>query len=174
LYVGEWTKNKNIETIVKVVDFLRRKGRWVSLLIVGDGPNRDEIHKLAASRSDYVHTHPWVRDRRELLNIYRSCDVFIMPSFTESFGLVYIEAMSQGLPVIYTRGQGIDGFYKDGTIGYGCSPRQVEAIYQAVEMIMEDYENISQNCLEAARRFNWTDIAQEYNRLYEKIVYSQG
>ena len=41
-----------------------------------------------------------------------------MPSFPETFGLVYVEAMSQGLPIIYTKGQGIDGYFEDGKVGY--------------------------------------------------------
>jgi glycosyltransferase involved in cell wall biosynthesis len=169
LFVGEWIKRKNIETIVKVVDHLRSKGHKASLLIVGDGPTSKKVHELAACRPDYVATHPWVADQKELLALYRSCDVFVMPSFNETFGLVYIEAMSQGLPVVYTRGQGIDGYYDDGVIGYGCPPRSVESIAQSIEKIMADYDNISRNCIEASQRFNWTDIAREYNRLYESL-----
>ena len=42
-----------------------------------------------------------------------------MPSRYETFGLVYGEAMSQGLPIIYSKGQGVDGYFKEGTVGYG-------------------------------------------------------
>jgi glycosyltransferase involved in cell wall biosynthesis len=173
LFVGEWTKNKNIETIVEVIDHLRHRGHKASLMIVGDGPNRNTIRKLAASRAHYISTHDWVKDPYELLKIYRNSDVFLMPSFTETFGLVYIEAMSQGLPVVYTRGQGIDGYYEDGVIGYGCHPRRVGSIALSVERIMDDYENISMNCIEASSRFNWADIAREYNRIYKSILPDQ-
>lgn len=173
LFVGEWTKNKNIETVVKVIIFLRSKGYNASILIVGDGPNREMVLKLAARHPDFVFTHGWVKDPNELLRIYRSCDIFIMPSFTETFGLVYVEAMSQGLPVIYSRGEGIDGYFDDGVIGYGCDPRRPDHIAQAVERIMNDYQNISKNSIEAAQRFNWADITKEYNRIYNSISQNQ-
>jgi glycosyltransferase involved in cell wall biosynthesis len=170
LFVGEWTKNKNIETTVEVIDLLRSRGFNASLLIVGDGPNRNAVQRLQATRPDYITTHGWVKDRYELLKIYRSCHIFLMPSFKESFGLVYVEAMSQGLPVVYTRGQGIDGYFEDGVIGCGCHARGVEEITDAVGRIMKDYEDISKNCVEASRRFNWTDIAKEYDRLYRSMI----
>jgi glycosyltransferase involved in cell wall biosynthesis len=56
--------------------------------------------------------------KEKLLNNYRNSDIFIMPSYNETFGLVYIEAMSQGLPIIYTQNEGVDGYFKEGSVGY--------------------------------------------------------
>ena len=55
----------------------------------------------------------------------RSCSVFAMPSIFETFGLVYLEALSQNLPVVYTKGQGIDGMF-DNTVGIGVDPLSVD------------------------------------------------
>lgn len=64
----------------------------------------------------------------------RSCSVFAMPSIFETFGLVYLEALSQNLPVVYTKGQGIDGMF-DNTVGIGVDPLSVEEIKNAIKMI---------------------------------------
>ena len=54
-----------------------------------------------------------MENKSELLGIYRSSSIFIMPSTGETFGLVYIEALSQSLPVIYTKGDGVYGFLEN-------------------------------------------------------------
>ena len=66
-----------------------------------------------------------------------------MPSFHETFGLVYIEAMSQGLPIIYTKGEGIDGYFKEATVGYSVNPKDVKNIVKKIEMIIHNYNKIS-------------------------------
>lgn len=55
-----------------------------------------------------------------------------MPSFTESFGLVYAEAMSQGLPVIYSKGQGFDGQFAEGVVGYHVDAHDPEELCENI------------------------------------------
>ena len=95
-----------------------------------------------------------------------------MASRGETFGLVYLEAMSQGLPVIYSKNTGIDGIFEQGTIGYGVSPGSVSEMAKAIEKIIADYENISSNCINEARNFNWASVAEKYQSLYSRIISS--
>ena len=74
----------------------------------------------------------------ELAKVMRQCAVFAMPSIYETFGLVYLEALSQNLPVIYTRGQGIDGLF-DNTVGIGTDPKSVEEICFSIKSILENH-----------------------------------
>ena len=69
-------------------------------------------------------------DKEELIKLYRDSHIFTMPSITESFGLVYAEAMTQALPVVYTKGQGFDGQFPDGEVGYS-----VEALNEIVRTV---------------------------------------
>ena len=93
-----------------------------------------------------------------------------MPSHTETFGLVYAEAMSQGMPVIYTRGQGFDGHFEDGVIGYSVSDYDADELVEKIISIIENHENISTRCLEKVDRFNWNKIAEEYKEVYGTIA----
>lgn len=90
-----------------------------------------------------------------------------MPSHHETFSLVHAEAMSQGLPVIYSRGQGFDGQFEDGVVGFSVQYDSPEEIAEKVIDIINNYEAISQNCVEKADKFDWDKIAGKYIEIYK-------
>lgn len=169
LFVGEFKKNKNIETIIKTVKLLRRKGYDTYLSFVGDGPHFKTIKKLAAKCHDYVNMTGWIQSKPELMKKYRKADIFIMPSKNETFGLVYVEAMTQGLPLIYTKGQGIDGYFEDSTVGYACNALDFQEIADRILNILERYDTMSANAVKAADAFSWDRIARQYEEIYTSI-----
>ncbi len=170
LYVGEFTKNKNIETIVKVTRILNTSGWKTHLKLIGDGPDRSRLQRLVNKNNAVVTMCGWIANKEDLLTEYRKADAFIMPSRTETFGLVFVEAMSQGLPIIYTKHQGIDGYFKEGTVGYGCDPLRPDEIAHKVVRIMENYSVISTSCVKSVDRFSWSAIDDGYEALYESVV----
>ena len=170
LFVGEFTRNKNIDTTVAVVDELRRRGSQASLVLVGDGDRSSHITKLIQSRTAFVKRFGWTGSKRELLHHYRSTDFFIMPSLRETFGLVYIEALSQGIPILYTRGQGVDGYFEEGEVGYAVDPMDPLKICDRIELIMGDYGATSQRAIHRSTDFNWARIARRYADVYDSIA----
>jgi glycosyltransferase involved in cell wall biosynthesis len=92
-----------------------------------------------------------------------------MPSKYETFGLVYIEALSQGLPIIYTNGQGVSGYFKNGTVGYGVKPNNVTDIADKIELIMNNFDSMSLNSPKFAQEFSWDNIAKEYLDIYNNL-----
>ena len=111
----------------------------------------------------------WDINQRKNLDIYRNNDIFILPSITETFGLVYAETISQGLPVIYTRNQGFDGQFKEGEIGYSVQYNSANEIIDKVKEITNDYINISNNCLVQVDRFCWDKITMKYLEIYSSL-----
>ena len=167
IYVGEFTKNKNVHISIKVARQLKEMGYKVNFTIVGGGGNNEsKIKRLAKANKDIIEIHDRIEERGKLLEVYRKSDIFIMPSRYETFGLVYGEAMSQGLPIIYSKGQGIDGYFKDGTVGYSVNPKDINGIVKKIEMIIYNYNEISNNCLDLVERFSWEKIAQTYHKIY--------
>jgi len=167
LTVGKIISRKNHLTTARAAEFLIKRGFSVNLTVVGEEQDERILRKL--------REYPFVRylspvPKEELLEIYREADIFVLPSITETFGLVYPEAMSQGLPVIYSRGQGFDGQFEEGTVGFHTESKNAEEIADRIVDITRNYANISRNCVEMCKRFNWTDIAGEYDRVYEKIL----
>lgn len=167
LYVGVVDKNKNIGATIEACKILLDEGFNVRYTIVGAIRDKKEgalIHET--SFINYVdHT-----SKEELLNYYRSSDIFVMPSIHETFGIVYIEAMSQGLPLIYTRGQGFDGQFKDGEVGRSVDSNSAIEIAECIKDILEDYKSISTKCTENVDRFSWNRIAGTYDDLYKEVL----
>ena len=163
LHVGVVNKNKNIITTIKAIEILKQEGCNVEFSIVGrieDESIYNQIKDL--SYINYVST----KSKEELLQIYRTNEICVMPSIYESFGLVYAEALSQGLPVIYTRGQGFDGQFEDGEVGYSVLHDSPKEICIAIEKIINQYSNISGRCLKSSERFVWDKIVNEYWNIY--------
>ena len=107
--------------------------------------------------------------KEDLMQIYRRNDLFVMPSHTESFGLVYAEAMSQGLPVIYTRGQGFDGQFPEGVVGWPVSDKDPQELANAIILCIQNYSKLHSAVIQNAKVFNWKDICEQYYKIYQCV-----
>lgn len=165
LYVGVINKNKNLITTIRAIELLFKRGYNVTFTIVG----RIEEDVLYQQIKDlpYVKYVP-PKQRKEIIGIYRANDIFVMPSKTETFGLVYAEAMSQGLPVIYSKGQGFDGQFEEGEVGYSVRYNSSEEIVEKILIIMNNYRAISEKCTKMVEKFKWDTITQKYLDIYKR------
>ena len=157
-------KNKNVSTSIEIAKKLREDGINSFIKIIGDG---DEKKLLLEKYSDlhYVSFEEKA-SKYELKKYYDNSDILIMPSKNETFGLVYPEAMSRGLPIIYTRNQGFDKYFADGEVGYPITYNDVEEGALAIKNILDNYEYISSNCIKNSGLFSWKKISKEYKKIY--------
>jgi glycosyltransferase involved in cell wall biosynthesis len=123
VYVGRLSAEKNIERLKPILEALP----GTSLALVGDGPHRKALAEHFAGLP--VHMPGFLRGE-ELAAAYASADLFVMPSRTETLGLVVLEAMSSGLPVVGARAGGIPEMIVDGVTGtlFDTESQAVEAI----------------------------------------------
>ena len=165
--VGKIDHNKNMKSIVKAMDILKKRSVRAHLTVVGQIVDED-VYALLQDNAD-VEIVPY-QTKEKLINYYRQSDIFVLPSFRETFGRVYAEAMTQGVPVVYTRNQGFDGFFKEGEVGYSVDANDPETVADAVCRIMENYSRISADCIEKSRMFNWSDIVVKLEQMYKESV----
>ena len=168
LYVGDINKNKNIRFVAECIDTLKIKKK---LTIIGTIKDKNIYKNL--TQYDFVEYIPPQR-KENLIHYYRNSDIFIMPSITETFGLVYVEAMSQGTPVIYTKGQGFDDQFENGKIGYAVNANSEKEIINAIFSILNNYAVISKNCITLSQKFNWSNIEKKYANIYNTILGLDG
>ena len=169
--VGKINKRKNIPTVQKALSILRERGWQIDFSVVGQVEDQGEIEKIKADS----HTTYYPPTNKEgLIDYYRAADIFVLASHTETFGLVYAEAMSQGLPVIYTRGQGFDGQFDEGEVGYAVSDSDPEEIADSIEKVCEEYRRIANNVTKNVLKFKWDDICKKYREMYRGILNGNG
>jgi glycosyltransferase involved in cell wall biosynthesis len=168
LFVGKLRENKNILGLISACKILQDKKVNHKLHIIGDGMLMGKVKNASASIN--CRMYGFVGEKEKLLEIYRQCDVLVVPSFRESFGLIYVEALTQGLPVVYTKGQGFDGNFEDGHIGYSIQPESPESIAEAILKINNDIKRMSANAYEAAERFSWENNSKTLNDIYKQAV----
>jgi glycosyltransferase involved in cell wall biosynthesis len=163
IYVGTIDSNKNIETTIKACEMLIENGYSVTFTIVGEILH-SKYHRILPKYGfiDYYPSCP----KEEVVLYLRKADIFVMPSKLETFGLVYAEAMSQGLPLIYSKGQGFDGQFENGIVGYAVDSFDYKDISQKVIDLYNNYQQFSERSLSLADKFNWSAIASEYMRIY--------
>lgn len=166
IYVGNFTANKNIPRLMKAVIQLNKCGIKVSLSIIGGGGNDEiNIQKIAKIYPDFFKIHGIITDKDKLRSLYRQAHIFSMPSFHETFGLVYVEALSQGLPILYTKDEGVYGFF-DREYGLPCNPNKKKNISNTIKELIKDYNSFSISAIFLRDNFDWAKIAQKYATLY--------
>lgn len=154
LYAGDINRNKNLLRVAKALQKIKYDGgiRHIEYEVVGDVC--DDLTYNELQKYDFVSIVGRL-PKEELIEHYRKADIYIMISFKESFGLTYVEAMSQGLPIIYTKGQGFDGQFEEGKVGYHVDPNSEEDLINKVYQILARYQDISKECIEKSELFSW-------------------
>lgn len=165
LFVGLVAENKNLDAVIITCEKLYERGINLELHIAGDGRRLEEFKKKNLNFPIYFYGH--ISDKYELLGIYRKCHILFVPSFTESFGIVYIEAMTQSLPVIYTKNQGFDGFFESGKFGFAVNPKDYIEMAEAILKITKNYIYFSKNSYEMADHFKWDKPIQKLSEIYD-------
>ncbi|WP_045415416.1 glycosyltransferase family 4 protein [Vibrio owensii] len=171
LYVGEFTKNKNLDSSInafmKCMDELGIPSRF--RIVGGSYEHYKRVYgDLDAHISERVIFEGRITSKQDLIQIYDESSIFIMPSFRETFGLVYIEALSRGLPLVFTKGQGIDGYFDDGEFGFSCDPYNLESIEQAIRNVVTNFPD-GIPCSASSTivsSFDWNEIA---SRILDEI-----
>lgn len=166
IFAGRIDRNKNIPTTQKAMEILRKKGYETSLTVVGMVQDEKELRVIMKDRfTRYLPAMP----KEDLIKVYRESDIFVMPSYTESFGLVYAEAMSQGLPVIYSKGQGFDHQFPEGLVGYHVSANSPKDVADGIMRVIDSFSEMQKNVVPSARAFNWTQIIESYDHVYKMV-----
>ncbi|MER3492487.1 MAG: glycosyl transferase [Mastigocladus sp. ERB_26_2] len=170
LYVGRLSAEKEIERIKPILEAIPA----ARLALVGDGPHRQALEKHFANTNTHFVGY---LVGKELASAFASADAFIFPSRTETLGLVLLEAMAAGCPVVAARSGGIPDIVTDGVNGYLFAPDAgdegaIAATLRLLEM-KQERESIRQNARREAERWGWAAATRQLQDYYQKVVYSE-
>lgn len=167
LYIGKFNNGKNVVNLIKAVDKLNKQPNYRQYILTIIGGGGDEDHKVKELLKDrkYIHYLGVIIDKEKIKDVFRKSDIFTMPSKSETFGLVYIEALLQSIPVLYTQNEGIDGFYNE-SIGEKVINSSAHQIAFKINRIVENFSAYQFNVDEIAKNHNWHLIAKKYYNIY--------
>jgi len=159
IIIARLAKQKNIPLFLEVLANLNNKGNNYSLLIVGEGPEKENIiNKIEALRlKENVILKPW-SERKDLPNIYDLGKVFVISSYHEGFPTTLLEAHARGLPAVVTKSSGFAGEFVEG---YGDKTGVVfefndvnnQDFLGAVEKLVSDYDKYEKKSISKAKKF---------------------
>lgn len=179
LTVGRNHPKKGYENIPRIMSKLLDVGHNVYWIIVGKGCNdireilkTDEIKKRIITVEQIEPVCGTEIPSEELLDYYRQADIFVMLSRLETFGVVSLEAMATGLPIVCFDAPGVRDVFNDACgikVRLGNNNEMVRAIDRIIQS--EDCtKEMSKNCIEYAKEYSWDKIADKYLELYEGLV----
>ncbi len=174
LFVGRLEPRKGLDVLLHAFTKLKSTRPDLRLYVVGDGPDRDASRQLlpAGLRSDVVFLGRVGQD--ELPRFYRSCDLFVAPALGgESFGIVLIEALAAGRPVVASDIPGYASVLTDGVTGRLVPPRDPDALAGAIGALLDNPATaraLADAGHEMVSRYDWDAVAQQARRVYTRVV----
>lgn len=178
LYVGRFSPEKNIPVLLEAYRRVRAGGAggW-GLILVGDGPQRKEIEGIVSSRGIPDVWLPGFRQKEELPLYYSVSDALVLPSLSEPWGLVVIEAMAAGLPVLVSNRCGcFPDAVREGVNGFSFDPSDAGALSGRMETFASgtaDLRAMGRESLAIVREYGPEPCAGKYLEAF-RFVESGG
>ena len=174
VFVGTLRPVKGVKYLIKTMKIITQKGTDTRLMLVGDGVDRGKLEGLVEELDlgKYVKFIGKVPNE-EVPEYMVASDVFVLPSLSESFGIVNLEAMASGLPIVATKVGGLPEVVKDGETGFLVEPRNPEQIAEKVLLIFEDdelRERISENNKKKAKEYSWESVVKRLEKVYQNYL----
>lgn len=185
LFVGRIEPLKGVGTLIRAMSCLRIKDieRPAYLAVIGGDPNvpleqmSAEMRRLQSLCEDLCMDRMVVflgkRGQDTLPYYYSAADVLVMPSHYESFGMVALEAMACGTPVVASQVGGLAFLIQDGVTGFHVPDQDEDALCDRLTRILGDSslrQQMGNAAADCARSYSWGQIAGQVKKIYEKLV----
>jgi glycosyltransferase involved in cell wall biosynthesis len=173
IYTGRLAPEKNLDFLLKAFAGVIQAVDNVRLLLVGDGPVKDELKKLATDLqiADNV-TFTGLISYNNLPGYLAMCDIFVFASISETFGLVIVEAMGSGLPVMGIHSPGVSDIVEDGKTGF-LSTRDLSAFTAKLTRLClqkQLHQEMGRTAREASKKYDIELTTQIMLKHYEKLA----
>lgn len=175
LFVGGLEERKGVRYLIEALSSVINIHSGVELILVGNGAQEPELKELARKLNLEKHikfagyVNGW---SNEITNYYNSADIFVFPSLKEGFGMVLMEAMACGLPVISTNTSAIPEVVGDA--GILVEPKNPQALAEAIINLIENEELRKELGKKGRKRveenFTWDKVAEKMIKIYEEVA----
>lgn len=165
-FVSRIDRGKGWKTYIKAIELLNKKGIFINAIIAGDGPEKKELlYELKSRKLDNIKYYGGI-PHNNLPDFYKKIDCFIFPTtLNESLGLVGLEAMASGVPVIGSKIGGLQEYINDNKNGMFFEPNNendlAKKIIDYINLPIENKIELSKNAYNTAIKFEESKISKE-------------
>lgn len=183
LYVGRIEPLKGIDTLIEALAIMQKAGVFVCLSVIGGDSNgiqdssSTEMARLQRLREQHglkeLVAFLGKKDQDSLPYYYSAAEAVVVPSHYESFGMVALEAMACGTPVVASQVGGLAFLVQDGITGYTVPVDEPEALAERLTTLINDTElrqQMGRNAAKLAGEYRWENIAQRLEQLYMELI----
>lgn len=135
--VARLVEQKDLSTLLRAIDTVSEKHPKVCLAIVGKGPKREELEALATAL-DINDRVTFTGHRSDVPTLMHAFDLFVLPSQWEGFGLVFLEAMAAGTPIVASEVSAVPEIVVDSETGYLAPPGEVDKFAECIDRLLKD------------------------------------
>ena len=170
IHISNFRKVKRVQDVLKVFAKIREKIPS-KLLLIGDGPERLEMEQLCRNLN-LCESIRFIGKLKAVEKILSVSDLFLLPSATESFGLVALEAMASSVPVISSNSGGLPEVNLDGKTGFLLNVKDVDGMAEKSILLLKDndkLEQFKQSAYKHAMEFDLPNILPLYEKIYEEL-----
>jgi N-acetyl-alpha-D-glucosaminyl L-malate synthase BshA len=171
MHISNFRPVKRVEDVVRI--FARVAAKVPArLLMIGDGPDRGRVQQLA-EELDVGRRVIFLGKQESVAELLACADLFLLPSETESFGLVALEAMACGVPVVASRVGGVPEVVPNGRAGWLCEVGDIEGMAgHSVDLLSDAvaWKRASAAARAAAEQFSAARVVPQYEACYEEVV----
>src|SRR2546422_5286487 len=173
LYVGRLVEEKGLHTLIEAFEILNQENVGATLIIAGEGPIKEELMTEVRQRGleEVIRITGFV-DEATLIALYRSSNIFVLPSDYEPFGISVLEAMAARIPVVVSDVGGLSEIVEHGVTGLKVQPRDPVSLAASIRRLLEE-ESLARELtqkayLMAGERYRWDHAAESTLRVYER------
>jgi glycosyltransferase involved in cell wall biosynthesis len=170
-FVGRLTRNKRVEDLIMAASRLRRKIRGIKVVIVGSGPEEENLKKLVSDQrlTDTVEFAGYLPSHRDVLKRLKSSTIFCSPSVVEGFGITLVEAIASGVPYVCSDIQPFVEISEKGKGGLLFEQRDEEDLAEKLRKLLTN-KALYKSCVEEERqlcqKYDWARLAIEVEEAY--------
>jgi glycosyltransferase involved in cell wall biosynthesis len=172
IYIGYLIPHKGVQVLIKALALLKKEGIVLFLTIVGDGYYKGELQRLCESHKlNEQVTFTGEKNPSQVAELLGEHDAMVHPSFMESFGIVMVEALASGLPVLSTFNGGAEGILSPET-GILVKPNDSAAIAEGIKELIKRWDCYDPAILRnyAQQRFSLSEVAMQTVAVYKEVL----
>ncbi|HEY0826571.1 MAG TPA: glycosyltransferase family 4 protein, partial [Bacilli bacterium] len=172
-FIGRLVPEKGIQVLIEAMPLVIERYPDVKLVISGSGPMQDELIRQSGKLGSKVMFTGFIEDTLRNF-ILEQADICVFPSLYEPFGIVALEAMQSGTPIVVSDTGGLAEIIDHGVNGYKALPGHTQSLaWHIIDLLLNEHKALSMAVKakeKAATEYNWKSIAAATHKVYDAVI----